>query len=205
MLEKLSSRNRISLSSQPRYVYALIDPRNDEVCYVGVTKNVYSRLSQHVKYASMTDSKGKWITELERLGLSPELEILETINACQGIDRIASEREKHWIHQFLELGAPLLNATNTAIAPRIRQKHTFDPQYLDAKSAPFKVARNEAKLTIEQLSKEAKVSTTFVKSIEKGKLVKVELAVRACRVLTRYLGYEVTCQSLNIKVWGLHE
>ena len=106
MLEKLSSHNRISLSSQPRYVYALIDPRNDEVCYVGVTKNVYSRLSQHVKDASMTDSKGKWITELEQFELAPELEILETINACQDIDRIASEREKHWIQRTFGVRTP---------------------------------------------------------------------------------------------------
>lgn len=63
----------------------------------------------------------------------------------------------------------------------------------------FEEARINAGVTVTELSREAKISRATIDKMEKDKPVKAELAVRACRVLSQYLGYEVTYQSLEIK------
>ncbi len=198
MFGKKSERARISLHSQPRFIYALIDPRDDTVRYVGVTKDVYFRLHRHVK-DDTKDSKRAWINELEQLGLSPELEVLETIeiepDRPEDIDAIALQREKYWIQEFLKSGASLLNVQSV---PRLAS-----PQHIEAKITLFEEARLNAKLTIKQLAREARVSESLIYSIEHGKPIKVELAVRACRVLSQHLGQKVTYDSLDVRVTGI--
>ncbi len=190
MFGERSSRTRISLKSQPRYIYALIDPRDDTVRYVGVTQDVYFRLHRHIKDTSKPDKRA-WINDLEQQGLSPELEILETIEVESDIDVVALEREKYWILEFLKSGAPLLNVYGIPSAnPRLS---TF------TQLTPFGRARLMSGLSASQLAKEARVSSDLIYSIEREERVKAELAVRVCRVLSRHLGYEVTYQSLDIK------
>lgn len=64
----------------------------------------------------------------------------------------------------------------------------------------FEEARINAGITVTELSREANISRSTIDKMEKGEPVKAELAVRACRVLSQYLGYEVTYQSLKIRV-----
>ena len=64
----------------------------------------------------------------------------------------------------------------------------------------FEEARINAGITIAELSKKAEISRSTIEKMEKNKPVKAELAVKACRVLSQYLGYEVTYQSLDIAV-----
>jgi DNA-binding XRE family transcriptional regulator len=194
MFGKQPNQTRINLYSQPRYIYALIDPRDNAIRYVGVTKNVYARLDHHVKDTSRMDNKSMWLIELEQQGLTPELEILETINACEDVDVVAFEREKYWIRKLSKSGAPLLNAYGVGMS-----------RGPIAQSTRFGQARTEARLTIAQLSNEARVSKTLIYDIEKGRPVKVELAVRVCNVLSRYLDYKVTYQNLEIKICHPHE
>ena len=63
----------------------------------------------------------------------------------------------------------------------------------------FEQARINAGLTITQLSKESDVSRSTIEKIERDEPVRAELAARACRVISQYLGKEVTYQSLNVK------
>ncbi len=63
----------------------------------------------------------------------------------------------------------------------------------------FEEARIKAGITITELSRQANISRSTIDKMEKGEPVKAELAVRACRVLSQHLGYEVTYQSLDIK------
>jgi GIY-YIG catalytic domain len=201
MFKKLLNRTRISLKSQPRYIYALIDPRDEAVRYVGVTRDVYFRLSRHVKDASKMDRKGVWISELEQLGLSPELEILETIEGDADIDDVALEREKYWIYEFLKSGAPLLNISSASQAqprgprrprPRINDQETTP-------LTPFGEARVRARLTIAQLCAEANVSNFVVHKIERDEPVSGPLASRLCRVLSCYLDQPITYESRRRK------
>ena len=64
----------------------------------------------------------------------------------------------------------------------------------------FEEARINAGITVTELSREANISRSTIDKIQKDEPIKAELAVRACRMLSQHLGYEVTYQSLNIRV-----
>lgn len=64
----------------------------------------------------------------------------------------------------------------------------------------FEKARIDAGLTIVQLSIESKVSRSTIEKMERDEPVRAELASRACRVISQYLGRVVTYESLEIKV-----
>ena len=66
----------------------------------------------------------------------------------------------------------------------------------------FEKARIDAGLTIIQLSIESNVSRSIIEKLERDEPVRAELAARACRDINRYLGREVTYESLSIKVIG---
>ncbi len=63
----------------------------------------------------------------------------------------------------------------------------------------FEEARTNAGITAAELSRKAEISRSTIEKMEKDKPVKAEMAVKACRVISQYLGYEVTYQSLEIK------
>ncbi len=75
-----------------RFIYALIDVRDNSVRYVGVTKDAFARLGQHMQDADKNTPKGLWLAELRARGLYPRLEILETIT---GTRQRAYARERH--------------------------------------------------------------------------------------------------------------
>jgi transcriptional regulator with XRE-family HTH domain len=64
----------------------------------------------------------------------------------------------------------------------------------------FEQARIDAGLTITQLSKESNVSRSTLEKMERNEAVRAELAARACRVISQYLGREVTYQGLDMNV-----
>lgn len=87
-------------------VYALGDPRTQQIHYIGVTKNVYRRYAQHLNdeiYAN--DGKNAWMEGIKKAGTVPTLAILESNVAGSK----AREREQYWIQYYLDQGAPLSN------------------------------------------------------------------------------------------------
>lgn len=91
-------------------VYALIDPRTNEVRYIGCTKSLARRFAIHLatgKSPSPSASASEWIAELLAANLQPKLEVLEHFSTER--HGVAFEAEKQWILHYLELGAPLLN------------------------------------------------------------------------------------------------
>jgi hypothetical protein len=95
-------------------IYALLDPRSDEIRYVGKAKDPAHRLDVHLYSAKTGKSqdnrshKYNWIRELLREDLAPELVVLES-----GLDdSIASERERHWIADLRQAGHRLTNHTD---------------------------------------------------------------------------------------------
>ncbi|MBX5451040.1 MAG: helix-turn-helix domain-containing protein [Thermogemmatispora sp.] len=64
----------------------------------------------------------------------------------------------------------------------------------------FERLRNKAGLTISQLAAEARVSRATIEKIEKGLRVRAPLAQRACNILGKYLGREISYEDLNIPV-----
>lgn len=181
-------------SKELRQVYVLIDPRDGTPRYVGVSKDPRSRLAQHMN--EVENEKRAWLAELKRMGLSPELEVLETVVEREGdVDAVAEERERYWISSLLRSGAPLANIfgiprSSSQPAPKRPQR---DPQ------TPFEKARIEAGLTIAQLCREANLSAPTIQRMDRGLPVLAPFAARACIVLSRYLGRPLTYTKLDIK------
>lgn len=101
-------------SMRTGYIYALVDPRTNEVCYVGQTVlEPKARLSNHLSRPG-NKMMFEWIADLEINGLRPTITILE-----RDVDTaLLGSRERHWMvvmaarHQPLKMlyNADMLHA-----------------------------------------------------------------------------------------------
>lgn len=97
------------------YIYALLDPRENVVKYVGKTTNLAKRLYMHI-FRSTTKMvrwreethKARWIRKLMSLGISPEIKILEYV----ALGGNWQERERYWISYYRETIFGLTNASD---------------------------------------------------------------------------------------------
>jgi hypothetical protein len=89
-------------------IYILIDPRDNEIRYVGKTiQSLRDRLKGHVDKSKVrTDHRSLWITQLLRLGYRPRIELIQTVGSHDW--RIA---EPYWIGYYRSLGCDLTNGT----------------------------------------------------------------------------------------------
>lgn len=85
------------------FIYGLIDPRDNQIKYVGKSNNPSARLGGHVSCRA-SGEKGRWIAELGAMGLLPIITVLEETTEAQW-----SEREQHWIAAMRASGCALLN------------------------------------------------------------------------------------------------
>jgi len=96
--------------SKSVFIYGLIDPRNNQLRYIGKSIDPPKRLKDHIK-----ESKGSrrnnhnynWIRQLLAEGLRPVLEILEEIPEDDW-----REREMDWISAARIVGLELTNRTD---------------------------------------------------------------------------------------------
>lgn len=80
-------------------IYKLIDPRNNEIKYIGCTKNKLNRrLSGHMVDSRFASQKVLWIAELIKENIKP---IIESIEVCDEFNW--REREEYWMSQFSNL------------------------------------------------------------------------------------------------------
>lgn len=88
------------------YIYALADPLDHRIYYVGKTNNLQFRLGTHIRQRSNLFRK-KWVTSLVSRGLLPYIIVLEEVEEI-----IWQEREIFWIALGKKLGWPLTNIQN---------------------------------------------------------------------------------------------
>lgn len=97
---------------KPTLIYGLIDPRTNQLRYVGKTvKSEAQRLSTHVWHARFFKRRRyvlAWIKGVLDDGYQPEIFTIETVPV--GGDWI--EAEKFWIVYFRSIGADLCNLTD---------------------------------------------------------------------------------------------
>ena len=84
------------------FVYELIDPRTDDVVYIGITNNPNLRFQAHLSDTETNDKKGKWIEQLREESFEPRMKILEIVETREE----AFEREKYWIVSGQSLALP---------------------------------------------------------------------------------------------------
>jgi len=106
MLEPQKRQEKVNRGYE---IYALIDPRDNLVRYVGLSISAEVRFIGHLKGSSGNEQEKHWILELQQEGLRPILQILETIEAGSDAYAIACEEELYWIREMVRLGYPLLN------------------------------------------------------------------------------------------------
>lgn len=97
------------MSMNETCIYALVDPRSEEVKYVGKSNNPKRRLRDHIKGFGVRHNldKKRWLDELLSLGLEPKITILERCDLSSW-----QEREVFWIAEMRKLGSPLTNRSN---------------------------------------------------------------------------------------------
>lgn len=86
------------------FIYGLVDPRDDTVRYVGKTIDLENRFLQHLREHGST-RKCKWINKLLKLGLKPDLIILEKIE--NNFENKWDKFESKWIGYYKKLNGEL--------------------------------------------------------------------------------------------------
>jgi hypothetical protein len=95
------------MTTRPVVIYALVDPRTEEVRYIGKTNNIAARLCAHFTELGSA-ARRAWMNELWEEGLLPEPVPLDVV--APGDDW--GDREREWIRRMRARGEPLLNRTN---------------------------------------------------------------------------------------------
>lgn len=93
-----------------RIIYALIDPRNGLVFYVGQTKNLERRMKFHYadggikRKSPIRDAKYIYWHALEKAGFKPKVELLEEVSMDE-----SRQIEWEWAFTLKLLGHPITN------------------------------------------------------------------------------------------------
>jgi len=98
-----------AVADRPVYIYALHDPQNDEIRYIGKSHKPRARLWQHLHGARRGEKtyRHHWIAGLLAIGLSPRITILETTTLAGW-----AEAERCHIAQARAAGCRLTNLTD---------------------------------------------------------------------------------------------
>lgn len=99
-------------------IYALLDPRDGVVRYIGQSVDPDSRYDQHLDLKTESNvSKRAWIAELSKAGFVPQMIVLQTVVVDD-----ADSVETLWIKLGQSLGWPLLNVAipDLSIADALR-------------------------------------------------------------------------------------
>ena len=90
------------------YVYGLIDPRDNQIHYVGITQNSPARrLASHISGGA--SAKDGWLTALIDVGFLPRIAVLQQAETYSEI----FELETWWIKIAEQVGWPITNTNKT--------------------------------------------------------------------------------------------
>jgi DNA-binding XRE family transcriptional regulator len=177
-----------------RAIYALLDPRDDTVHYVGCAIDVEKRFQEHLRDRGNTP-KCRWLAELKQYGLYPKLEILETVNGFYG----AFSREDYWINEMLAAGAPLTNSVPMQ-GVFTKQKAAITTPY-GWRGTKLRAVRKRLKATKDEVAGWAGVSTSAYSRAEGGYPIKYGVAMDILQainsLLVEYGQSEVSLEDLD--------
>lgn len=87
-------------------IYALLDPRDCAIRYIGLTRDLKARL-RHYRNKPHTKHLVNWFSMLKNLGLFPRVEILEEVDEGEA----AEKAEREWIAFYRSCNCDLINFT----------------------------------------------------------------------------------------------
>lgn len=91
-------------------IYALVDPRDGQIRYIGQSRSLEWRYQEHCFRGAANPLVGDWRDELRAAGLIYQLRLLETTTR-----EMADGRERFWIMWALRRKCPLLNKQHMAL------------------------------------------------------------------------------------------
>jgi predicted GIY-YIG superfamily endonuclease/DNA-binding transcriptional regulator YiaG len=170
-------------------IYALVDPRDNLIRYVGITDNLYSRVGAHLRETGSRTAKGKWLAELNAENLLPLAKELEQVKVSRKERYLAEERERYWIEYYKKAGMPLLNVIYVDIGKeRISPVKLSRQKYYKKQVSTIDELRKRAGLRLEELAELSDVSYTSLRKMIRGEKVSKSLVERVLKVLSRQLG-----------------
>lgn len=101
------SRNNSLRESDKTHIYALADPRDGSVRYIGKADNVRQRFNLHVSALKHKSKKINWIKSLKSVGLVPNVFVVDEVLKCEW-----PFWEMHYISLFKSFGFSLTNGTD---------------------------------------------------------------------------------------------
>lgn len=146
--------------SQTHYIYALVDPRDGDVRYIGKSVDPKQRLRKHIHKARKENPgnlyRYDWICSVLSDGYRPILEIIEEVSEDGW-----REAERTWIKYGREQGWPLTNIENGGCGPGMVSKETKElisqsvKKWIEENGNPFEGQKHTEK-TKKLLSRKAK-------------------------------------------------
>lgn len=89
------------------FIYALIDPRNEAIRYIGKSDSPKIRFDHHLIDKKNVTHKTNWIQSLLKIGLKPDFDILDKVNSNEW-----QFWERHYISLYKSFGCQLTNLTD---------------------------------------------------------------------------------------------
>jgi len=151
-------------------IYGLIDPRTNQVRYIGKTiQNLRKRLQHHLN-ENATHHRACWIKGLKSEGLVPNIFEIETVPTGEDW----KEYETFWISYFKFIGSDLVNRTEGGEGVEGLQ-HTDESKQKMSKSHRGKKLPEQHKKKISNTLKELSISNPDVLRPHKGKTFSEEV------------------------------
>ncbi len=201
-------------------IYTLIDPRDGEVRYVGITDNMARRFAQHLRETGARTAKGQWLEDLHTYGLKPLIKAIEEMHFEKAQRHLVEERERYWIRTFEQLGAELTNIRDATLGIEASFNHdrliptdkddtildTITPSnyykpisnkthvYHKQKVEKFTLdqLRIRAGLRVKELAKLSNIPESALHKMLRGQPVSRNLVFHVLYALSKHLKYEVT-------------
>ena len=120
-------------------IYALVDPRTDEVRYIGNTVDIKHREKSHLTCKKLPNNPRlmKWLQELRDIGLKFQVKIIGVIQSDNDVYQVnlAGACERHFIKWFREYNRhhkkkPLLNILCNPDYKRTKKGHRLRPHVM---------------------------------------------------------------------------
>ncbi len=165
------------------YIYALIDPRDNQIKYVGKTKNTKRRLYEHLCEikSKRNNKKVNWLKCLNKLDLLPELFILDEVREQEW-----QFWEQYWISQCKNWGFKLKSQSKGGEGPA---------DFIAWKISKSLTGHKQSNETIQKRQNKLKIFW----ETEKGQLKRIETNSKISSGLLKSTKYSDKCKEPEFK------
>lgn len=161
-------------------IYALSDPRTNEIRYIGQSSRGLKRPKHHMCPSSIKGGhnpyKNNWLRQLKSLGLNPIIDVLEELISEDQLD----ENEQFYIAYFRSIGCRLVNLTDGgkgmrgySLSKETRTKMSLS--HKGKKQSSEHIANNVAANTGRKVSETTKAKISLANS---GRIYSEEMKIK---------------------------